>query len=106
MMMNLSMTLLLATAGGVLLGLFYFGGLRWTVRKGLASNSSALWFSLSFLLRSGACLAGFYLIGAGDAARMLACLGGFVIARFVVIRLTASPDGRGARALNDAGNAP
>jgi hypothetical protein len=88
MMMNLSMTLLLATAGGVLLGLFYFGGLRWTVRKGLASNSSALWFSLSFLLRSGA------------------CLGGFVIARFVVIRLTASPDGRGARALNEAGNAP
>ncbi len=99
--MNLSMSLLLA-GGGVLLGLFYFGGLRWTVRKGLASNSSALWFSLSFLLRSGACLAGFYLIGAGDAVRMLACLGGFVIARAVVLRLAANSS---ARALNEAGNA-
>jgi F1F0 ATPase subunit 2 len=106
MMMNVSMTLLLAAAGGVLLGLIYFGGLRWTVHRGLAPNASALWFSLSFLLRSGACLAGFYLVGAGDAARMLACLGGFVIARAVVIRLDANSAGRGARALNEAGNAP
>jgi len=105
-MMNVSMSLLLAAAGGVLLGLFYFGGLRWTVRKGLASNSSALWFSLSFLLRSGACLAGFYLVGAGDAVRMLACLGGFIIARAVVLRLGANSSARGARALNEAGNAP
>ena len=105
-MMNLSMTLLLAAAGGILLGLFYFGGLRWTLHKGLASNSSALWFSLSFLLRTGACLAGFYLIGAGDAGKMLACLGGFVIARAVVIRFSTNSAGRGARALNEAGNAP
>jgi F1F0 ATPase subunit 2 len=100
------MTLLLAAAGGLLLGLLYFGALRWTVHRGLASNSSALWFSLSFLLRSGACLAGFYLIGAGDAVRMLACLGGFVIARAVVLRPGANSAGRGARALNEAGNAP
>ena len=102
-MMNLSMSLLLAAAGGVLLGLFYFGGLRWTVRKGLASNSSALWFGLSFLLRSGVCLTGFYLVGAGDAGRMLACLAGFVIGRAVLLRLDAKLPARG---LNEAGNAP
>ena len=105
-MMSVNMTLLLAAAGGILLGLFFFGGLRWTLHKALASNSSGLWFSLSFLLRSGVCLGGFYLIGAGDAWRMLACLGGFVIARAIVIRQSAKSAGRGARALNGAGNAP
>jgi len=38
--------------------------------------------------------------------RMLACLGGFVIARAVVLRLGANSSARGARALNEAGNAP
>jgi len=102
-MMNPSMNLLLAVAGGVLLGLFYFGGLRWTLQRGLASNASPLWFGLSFLLRSGACLAGFYLVGAGDAGRMLACLAGFVIGRAVLLRLDARS---AARAVTGAGDAP
>ena len=80
----------LAAAGGVLLGLFYFFGLRWTVRKGLASPLAGLWFGASFLLRSGICLGGFYWIGAGDPLRILLALVGFLIARAIVTRTTGA----------------
>lgn len=87
-MMTDVFALLLALVGGGLLGGFYFGGLRWTVRKGLASRAAAAWFVGSFLLRSTTCLVGFYWIGGADPLRLLACLGGFIIARMIVMKLT------------------
>ena len=38
---------------GALLGAFFFGGLWWTVQKGVASERPALWFLGSLLLRTG-----------------------------------------------------
>lgn len=70
-------------AGGAL-GTFFFGGLWWTLRRSLASAQPVLWLAPSLILRIGVTLAGFYVVGQGDWRRLLACLVGFVIARFIV----------------------
>lgn len=98
--------LFLAAAGGVLLGGFYFGGLRWSVRRSLASQSTALWIAGSFLLRTAVCLGGFYWVGAGDPVRMLACLAGFIVARVIVMKLTGDAAFARDPAAREAGHAP
>ena len=73
---------------GVLLGVCFFGGLWWTVQKGLTSSRTALWFLGSTLLRTAIVLAGFYFFGYGNWRRLLVCLLGFLIGRVLVTRLT------------------
>lgn len=82
--MNEPLPFILAGVIGILLGAIFFGGLWWTVRKGLPSKQPALWFLGSMLLRSAIVLFGFYFIGRGDWKRLLACLAGFVLGRFIV----------------------
>jgi len=77
-----------AGVAGFFLGLLFFGGLWWTVRKGLTSNHPALWFLGSTLLRTGVVLAGFYFVSDGDWRRLLVCLPGFLIARMTIVRIT------------------
>jgi len=89
--MNETLTLVLALGAGGALGAMFFGGLWWTVQKGVSSKRPALWFFGSLLLRMSLALAGFYLVSVGHWKRLLACLLGFVIARFIVTRLTAPP---------------
>ena len=92
--MNNLVPLLGAVMAGATLGAFFFGGLWWTVQKGLTSNHPALWFFGSTLLRTSLVLVGFFFISAGDWKKLLACLLGFFIARVVVTRLTqTSPKG-------------
>lgn len=79
---------LLAGLLGGLLGLFFFGGLWWTVQRGMASPNPALWFLTSLTLRMGIALTGFYVVGGGYWQRLLACLCGFFLARLLVTRLT------------------
>jgi len=86
--MNNVSALLVSALFGATLGTLFFGGLWWTVQKGLTSNHPALWFFGSTLLRTGLVLAGFFFVSAGDWQRLLACLLGFFIARIVVTRLT------------------
>jgi F1F0 ATPase subunit 2 len=66
---------------GFLLGALFFGGLWWTVQKGLTSQNPVLWFFTSTLLRTGFAVAGFYFISQGDWRKFVLCLIGFVIAR-------------------------
>lgn len=77
-----------ALLAGVLLGIFFFGGLWWTVRKGVAAKHIALWFFGSLLLRSGVVMLGFYFVMGDSWQRMLAGLLGVVLARVMVTRLT------------------
>ena len=84
--MNDNLDLALALAAGLLLGAFFFGGLWWTVQKGLASERPALWFFGSLLLRTGTVLAGVYFAAQGHWSRLAACLLGFVIARILIVR--------------------
>jgi F1F0 ATPase subunit 2 len=81
--------LLLALALGMILGTMFFASLWWTVARGTGSRHAAAWFLLSLLLRSSVAMLGFYLIGRGSWQKLAACLAGFVIARLIVIRLTA-----------------
>lgn len=80
--------LLLAFAGGLIIGGIYFAGLWWTLRKSLAPDASVALLPLSLFIRVAICLTGFYLVGAGDPLRILACLLGFIAARFILLRLT------------------
>lgn len=81
--------LLLALAAGLVLGAVFFGGLWWTVARGVASRFTALWFFISLLLRSGVAMFGFYLVGRGSWERLVVCLAGFLVARLIVARLIA-----------------
>ena len=95
--MNSVSTFLLAVLFGASLGSFFFGGLWWTVKKGLTSNHPALWFLGSTFLRTGLVLAGFFFVAAGDWKKLLTCLLGFFISRLVVTRFTRiNPEGPNA----------
>ena len=91
-MINDGLSLGLALVTGALLGAIFFGGLWWTVRKGVSSERPALWFFGSLLLRTSITLAGFYFIARGHWERLLVCLLGFVMARLVVTRLTRTAE--------------
>jgi F1F0 ATPase subunit 2 len=78
-------------AAGLLLGAFFFGGLWWTVIKGVSSQRPALWFFGSMLLRMNVTLAGFYFVARESWKLWLPCLLGFVLAR-VVVQLTLPPE--------------
>lgn len=86
--MNETLTLILAWGAGGVLGAIFFGGLWWTVRKGVSSERPALWFFGSLLLRTSITLTGFYLVSRDDWQRLLVSLLGFVMARLVATRLT------------------
>ena len=51
---------------GSMLGLFFYGGLWWTVKKGIASAHIAWWLLASFLIRTSAVLIGFYFMLKSD----------------------------------------
>ena len=72
--MTETMSLLSAFIGGLLLGGIFFGGLWWTVRKGLASPRPALWFLVSYIVRMAAAATGFYALSGGHWSRLAASL--------------------------------
>ena len=86
--MNEILTLMPAWLAGLLLGGIFFGGLWWTVVKGLASPHPARWFLGSLLLRTAVVLAGFYHLSEGGWERLLSALLGFICARLAVTWLT------------------
>lgn len=87
--MNDALVLVSAGIAGVGLGAIFFAGLWWTVRKGIHMKRPALWFLGSLLLRTSITLAGFYFVSGSHWDRMTACLGGFLLARVAVTRMTA-----------------
>ena len=103
--MNEGLTLALAWMAGAALGAIFFGGLWWTVSRGVASKRPALWFLGSLLLRTSIVLAGFYGISGSHWERLLACLLGFLIVRPIVTRLTAPPAEQPNSPAKEAGRA-
>ena len=77
-----------ALAAGIFLGALFFGGLWWTVRRGLTAANPALWFGLSGLLRMALTVSGLYYVARAGWPSVLACLCGLLIARVAVTRLT------------------
>jgi len=104
--MNEFLILTLAGAAGLLLGTIFFGGLWWTVRRGVASRQPALWFLGSALLRMSVALGGFYYVSGGQWQRLLLCLLGFIVARLAVIWLTRTPNETQTHSAKEANHAP
>jgi len=104
-MTNMS-ALLLALLAGAVFGAVFFGGLWLTVRKAVTAPQPALWLFGSLLLRMAIVLPGFYFVSGGDWRRLLACLLGFVIARFILMRLAGPPLERAALPGKGAIDAP
>jgi F1F0 ATPase subunit 2 len=77
-----------ALAIGMFLGALFFGGLWWTVRRGLATANPALWFGVSALARMAMTLSGFYYVARAGWPSLVACLCGLLIARVAATRLT------------------
>lgn len=90
-MLNEALTLMLAWVAGGVLGMIFFGGLWWTVRKSVASRQPALWVFGSLLLRMSVVLTGFYFVSGGQFKRLMACILGFFLARLAVTWLTRLP---------------
>jgi len=91
--MNEPLSLVFALIAGMLFGAIFFGGLWWTVRKGVSAKQPALWFMASMVLRTGIVVTGFYFVLGDDWRKLLAGLFGFIVARSVVIRLTRQQSG-------------
>ena len=87
---------------GLPLGVFYFGGLWWTIYRAVASNSPAVWFLGSLLLRTGVVMATFYGVSQGDWRRLLSCLFGFLVARTTMQHLSSKPKGTMTASLGKA----
>jgi F1F0 ATPase subunit 2 len=106
MTMSEILAVAMAFVAGVALGVIFFAGLWWTVRKGVSTRCPALWFLGSLLLRSGIVLAGFYLVSTGRWQRLVLCLIGFVIAQISVTSLSGPPLRGDNSPANEARHAP
>ena len=104
--MNETLSLAPPLVTGVLLGAMFFGGLWWTVRKGVSSKQPARWFFGSLLLRMTIALAGFYVVSGGHWERLLVCLLGFAMARLIVMRFTGPPAEHPDSSAKEAAHAP
>ncbi len=100
-----SVQLALCALGGALIGAAFFGGLWWSLRRGLASKQPVVWQLGSMLLRMGIAMCGFYVVGGGAWQRFVACGVGFFLVRTVIMRwvahhpsLPASRNGEGLHA--------
>jgi F1F0 ATPase subunit 2 len=104
--MNNFLMLTIALTAGLLLGAVFFGGLWWTIRKGLSSKHPAAWFLGSLLLRMSVTLAGFYWVGRGHWERLIMCLVGFILARLTVTWLSRPLEPERMHTAEEANHAP
>jgi len=76
-----------AVVWGLVLGVFYFGGLWMTVRKMAVSKNPKTLMLSSYLIRLGVVLPGLWLILKQDAAAFCIAFGVFVATRFVIQKM-------------------
>ncbi len=82
----------LALMGGMLLGGFFFGGLWLTVRLCLPSSHGAVLFAASLGARCAVVLGGFFLVSSQGWRGLALCMGGFLLARLIVLHSTRTLD--------------
>lgn len=89
--------LILAFIAGTVLGLIFFGGLWFTVKKAVGAKIPALWFFSSLFLRLGVVMIGFYYIVQVGLKPLIICLIGFILARILVTYFTKLIDRKQTR---------
>lgn len=90
---------------GMMFGAIFFGGLWWTVHKGVSAKHPAFWFLGSMLLRTCIVVFGFYFVLGNSWLRLVAGLLGFIFVRLIVIRVTRVAQQQNQLA-QEAGHAP
>ncbi len=71
---------------GVAIGLFYFGGLWWTVRRMPTARRPELWILVGFYARAGLGLTAIFFASGGRWDGLMACVIGFMAARMLLTR--------------------
>jgi F1F0 ATPase subunit 2 len=71
---------------GVLLGLFYFGGLWMTLKVMTRANKPKSWLGMSFIIRISFIMAGFWVIMKVDAVSLIFTFSAFLITRVILTR--------------------
>jgi F1F0 ATPase subunit 2 len=80
-----------ALAVGLVSGVLCFGGLWWTVTRGMRSSNPALWLVLSSMGRLALVFGGFYLTARNSLINALMCALGLLIARGIVLHRLRAP---------------
>jgi len=93
-MISETINMVLAFVSGLALGTVFFGGLWFTVKKAVTAKTPALWIFSSFFLRISITMVGFYFVSSHNWKRLVICVAGFIVARFLVIHFTKSIDER------------
>jgi F1F0 ATPase subunit 2 len=88
--MNETLNITLVFIVGLALGVLFFGGLWFTVKKAMTAKIPAVWIFASFFFRISITLIGFYFVSSGNWKRFLVCVAGFIVARTFVIHFTKS----------------
>lgn len=78
--------LFIAITAGLALGVFYFVGLLFTVERLARSENPALLVISSLFIRLAVTLTVFFLVMQHHWQNLLACLLGFLFARFIIVR--------------------
>jgi len=76
---------------GAVLGLFFFGGLLWTVRRLPGSRRPTLLAFSSFLVRGLVVAGGVVLVSEGSLVRILAALVGIIVVRTAFVQIVGDP---------------
>ncbi len=69
---------------GMVLGVFYYGGLWLTVKRMVKAEQIPVLFALSFFIRTAITLVGFYFLMAASWQRLLFAFLGFMLARVLL----------------------
>ena len=75
----------LPAAGGLLIGLLYFGALWWTVRRMASARHPAALAAGSFLVRAAVAAGGIVLVSGGKLVPLVAAMAGLLIGRTILI---------------------
>ncbi|MEX1286802.1 MAG: ATP synthase subunit I [Acidimicrobiia bacterium] len=84
--------LLIGLGAGILAGIVFFGGLRWTVERLPLVRRPGLLISASFLIRTVVLAGVLVLASQGDLVRVVAGLVGVIAARTAIVALARRGD--------------
>lgn len=92
--MNEIIPFVLIFAEGFVLGVLFFGGLWFTVKKSVSARNPIWWIFGSFIVRTGIVLSGFYYMAQFGWQAMLLGLLGLIMARFIIMHFTKRYDAK------------
>lgn len=76
---------------GLLMGVFFFGGLYWTVQRLGSVKNPAIFMTLSVIIRMVVLILGFYLLADEGYQNILLGLGGVILVRLIMVFTVKNP---------------